>query len=148
MKKNLRNNQNRPRNLAQNTQQNTQQTSVVKQENVHVEEKQENNIEDKSSKTQETKGNLMEQLNEKVTVLLENYHTMKEQTEVLRSSVVQEKAQNEAKDLELTRVTEELAQKDQIVTKLQEENRAILTELNAKNDEVKAIIAKIESIFN
>jgi hypothetical protein len=148
VKKNLRNNQNRPRNLAQNTQQNTQQTSVVKQENVHVEEKQENNIEDKSSKTQETKGNLMEQLNEKVTVLLENYHTMKEQTEVLRSSVVQEKAQNEAKDLELTRVTEELAQKDQIVTKLQEENRAILTELNAKNDEVKAIIAKIESIFN
>jgi len=65
----------------------------------------------------------LEKLNDKISQVLQQYHELKSENEVLRSELIQEKAQRELKDQELEKLTEENAKKDleieEIVSKIE-----------------------------
>jgi len=68
----------------------------------------------------------LELLNQKVTQILQNYHSLKEENELLRNEVMTIKAQSEIKDQELEKLREENLEKD---------------------IEIEEIVAKIESML-
>ena len=68
----------------------------------------------------------LELLNQKVTQILQNYHSLKEENELLRNEVTTIKAQSEIKDQELEKLREENLEKD---------------------IEIEEIVAKIESML-
>ena len=65
----------------------------------------------------------LEKLSDKVSQILQQYHEMKGENEMLRTELVQEKAQRELKDQEIEKLTEENAMKDleieEIVNKIE-----------------------------
>jgi len=65
----------------------------------------------------------LELLNQKVTQILQNYHSLKEENKVLRNEVMTIKAQSEIKNQELEKLREENLEKDieieEIVTKIE-----------------------------
>ncbi len=67
----------------------------------------------------------LEKLNTRVSQILQEYHNIKGENEVLRNELVQEKAQKELKDQEIEKLIEENTKKDL---------------------EIEEIISKIESI--
>lgn len=54
----------------------------------------------------------IEKLNQKVSQILEEYNSLKEQNEVFRTEVITLKAQSEAKDAEISRLEDENSLKD------------------------------------
>ncbi len=70
---------------------------------------------------------LMEKLEEKIEELVQNYTTIKNECESLRTQIVTCKAQNEEKDREIEKLRQELAE---------------------KNAQIDAIIKKIESLMS
>jgi cell division protein ZapB len=65
----------------------------------------------------------LEKLSDRVSQILQQYHTIKGENEVLRTELMQEKAQRELKDQEIEKLTEENAMKDleieEIVNKIE-----------------------------
>ena len=65
----------------------------------------------------------LEKLGDRVSQILQQYHTMKDENEILRNELVQEKAQKELKDQEIEKLIEENAMKDleieEIVNKIE-----------------------------
>ncbi len=65
----------------------------------------------------------LDKLNEKVSQILEEYHSLKGENEVLRTELVTLKAEKEVKDLEIEKLTEANAMKDleieEIVNKIE-----------------------------
>ncbi len=65
----------------------------------------------------------IQKLNTKVGDILERYHAMKEEVELLRNEVVTLKAEKEAKENEIARLSDENAMKDleieEIVNKIE-----------------------------
>jgi len=65
----------------------------------------------------------LEKLNNRVSQILQEYHTIKGENEVLRNELVQEKAQKELKDQEIEKLTRENMEKDleieEIVNKIE-----------------------------
>ncbi len=65
----------------------------------------------------------LEKLSDKVSQILQKYHAVKGENELLRNELVQEKAQMELKDQEIEKLTQENAKKDleieEIVNKIE-----------------------------
>lgn len=65
----------------------------------------------------------LEKLNEKVSQILQHYHTLKGENELLRTELVSIKAEKELQSEEIERLTQENAQKDleieEIVNKIE-----------------------------
>jgi len=66
---------------------------------------------------------ILEKLGDKVSQILQQYHAMKDENDILRNELMQEKAQRELKDQEIEKLTEENAMKDleieEIVNKIE-----------------------------
>jgi len=66
---------------------------------------------------------IVEKLSEKVSNILQEYHALKGENEMLRNEVVTSKAQNEMKDQEIEKLTEQNVMKDleieEIVSKIE-----------------------------
>jgi len=67
--------------------------------------------------------NILEILNEKVSQILQKYHTLKGENEVMRSELITLKAEKEIKNQEIEKLSEENAMKDleieEIVNKIE-----------------------------
>jgi len=65
----------------------------------------------------------LEKLNDKVSQVLQQYHSLKGENEMLRSELITLKAEKEIKDQEIERLTEQNVMKDleieEIVTKIE-----------------------------
>ncbi|MDA3908701.1 MAG: hypothetical protein PF437_06405 [Sulfurimonas sp.] len=68
----------------------------------------------------------LDKLNEKVSQILENYNTLKEDNKTFRIEIVTLKAENEAKNIEIEKLTEANVMKDLEIEEIVEKIESIL----------------------
>jgi len=68
----------------------------------------------------------LEKLNDKVSQILQNYNTLKEENKAYRNEIVTLKAENEAKNSEIEKLTEANVMKDMEIEEIVEKIESIL----------------------
>ncbi|MBD3825020.1 MAG: hypothetical protein IE916_11010 [Epsilonproteobacteria bacterium] len=70
--------------------------------------------------------NAIERLNEKISAILHNYHSLQGEVEMLRMELVTLKAEKEIKDQEILRLNEENSRKDLEIEEIVQKIESIL----------------------